>query len=250
MTRMAPTPQILFCGDPHGQFEHILDLGLRLQPDAIVLLGDITAPRPLSEVVRPLLAQGIQVGWILGNHDAEDPAHFHALTRDKEVPGLLALDGRVVTVQGRAGGVLRLAGLGGVFRGRVWSPGQGHARGTPAERGTTRAAYLASTGKGNRWHGGLPLRHRATIFADQWLGLAAQRADVLVTHEAPHFHPYGFRAIHELAVRLGARYSFHGHQHETRHYGVHDGVQGFGVSMRGIMDLEGRVLVEGEHDVT
>ena len=38
---------ILFCGDPHGVFDHILRAAHELQPMAIILLGDIQAQQPL-----------------------------------------------------------------------------------------------------------------------------------------------------------------------------------------------------------
>lgn len=55
--------------------------------------------------------------------------------------------------------------------------------------------YLARCGKGNLWRGGLPLTHRSTIFPDDYERLLKQRADILVTHEAPSAHPHGFAAI-------------------------------------------------------
>lgn len=240
---MTPLPQLLICGDPHGQLQHIMKLALEQKPDAVVLLGDITIRAPLSTVMAPLLEQNIQVCWIPGNHDVDDADCYLALHEENPAPGVHALHGRVVTVHGREGGSIRLAGLGGIFKGKVWYPRPGQATNLPPEAGMTQERFLANVGRGNRWRGGLPLHQRATIFADEWLAVAQQQADILVTHEAPHFHSYGFRAIHELAVRLQARYSFHGHQHETRHYGCIDGVQAHGVGLRSIVDLSGRLLV-------
>ncbi|CAN5243573.1 hypothetical protein BH10PSE16_BH10PSE16_42600 [soil metagenome] len=81
--------------------------------------------------------------------------------------------------------------------------------------------------------------------------LAKERAEVLVTHEAPSAHPHGFVAIDELARRLGAGRSFHGHRHDSLDYSSSWdalGVQARGVGFRGIMDLEGRVIRAGDYD--
>ena len=43
------TPNILFFGDNHGQFRHIIAAVEREKPDAIVLLGDIEASQPLED---------------------------------------------------------------------------------------------------------------------------------------------------------------------------------------------------------
>jgi hypothetical protein len=52
---------------------------------------------------------------------------------------------------------VRIAGLGGIFRGQIW-----HAPGPP--RYPSADAFIAQSGKGNRWRGGLPRKHRSSIF--------------------------------------------------------------------------------------
>ncbi|MBT2320799.1 hypothetical protein J7E62_00295 [Variovorax paradoxus] len=42
--------------------------------------------------------------------------------------------------------------------------------------------------------------------------MPALKADILVSHEAPAAHPFGFAAVDELAISLGARLVVHGHQ--------------------------------------
>ena len=44
------------------------------------------------------------------------------------------------------------------------------------------------------------------------------RLDVLVCHEAPLPHRYGFAALNGLAGRTGARLLVHGHHHRTEAY--------------------------------
>lgn len=80
------------------------------------------------------------------------------------------------------------------------------------------------------------------------------RAQVLVTHEAPSCHAYGWQAIDNLAVRLGVSYVFHGHLHETRIYPRQGTCQVVGVGYRGIVSLETddsiSVIRAGDYDAT
>ena len=102
-----------------------------------------------------------------------------------------------------------------------------------------------------QWRGGLPLRMRSTIFPSKWYALAEQSADLLVTHEAPDVHPHGFAAITELAQLRGVGRSFHGHHHDRLDYSAafdRIGFKAYGVGLRGICDLDGRVVVVGELD--
>ena len=47
MSTAAP-PKLMFFGDPHGQFEFVIRFVEKYRPEAIVLLGDIQAQRPLE----------------------------------------------------------------------------------------------------------------------------------------------------------------------------------------------------------
>ena len=136
-----------------------------------------------------------------GNHDTDSEEGFDRL--QGSVLSDRNLHGRVVDVAG-----VRMAGLGGIFRGQVWMPPQPARYDSPDD-------FCRHCGSGNLWRGGLPLRHRSTIFQDEWLRLAEQTADVLVTHEAHDAHPYGFASITELAQFMGVKRSFHGHQHDS-----------------------------------
>ena len=62
------------------------------------------------------------------------------------------LHGRVGNMKG-----VRIAGLGGVFRGQIWMPD-----GKPNYASV--GAFLHRVGKNNTWRGGLPRRHRSSIF--------------------------------------------------------------------------------------
>ena len=189
----------LFCGDPHGQFEHIFERVRQTRPTAVILLGDLDLPQSFETVFAPILDL-TEVWFIHGNHDT-DNAHcydhlFHSALSDRN------LHGKVINIGG-----VRIAGLGGVFRGQIWYPPE-----TP--RYQTKADFIARCGKGNRWRGGLPLKHRSSIFPDDLELFKDQKADILVCHEAPGAHPHGFAVIDDLADSLGVKQIIHGHHHE------------------------------------
>lgn len=176
---------ILFCGDPHGHFGHIIEAVQEHQPAAVILLGDLQAQRPL-EVELALILDKTEVWFIHGNHDTDSEADHDNLFGSK-----LAnrnLHGRVVEIAGQ-----RIAGLGGV------------------------------------------------IFPVDYERLQKQRADILVTHEAPSSHPHGF-AIDELASRMGVSKAIHGHHNDQLDYSAERtrlGFNAFGVGFRGIIDQDG-----------
>ncbi|MBY0572775.1 MAG: metallophosphoesterase, partial [Undibacterium sp.] len=51
-----------------------------------------------------------------------------------------------------------------------------------------------------------------------YASLASQKADILVTHEAPSCHPHGFPTIDQLARSMDVGWSFHGHHHDNYEY--------------------------------
>lgn len=227
---------ILFCGDPHGQFSHIIEAVQEHQPKAVILLGDLQAKRPLEIELAPILDR-TEIWLIHGNHDTDSESDHDHLFGSKLADR--NLHGRAVEIAG-----LRIAGLGGVFRGKVWEP-------PTLARFDTPQQYQAQCGKGNLWRGGLPLKHRSTIFPVDFESLQKQRADILVTHEAGSAHPHGFAAIDELARRLGVSTSFHGHHHDQRDYSAERtrlGFNAFGVGLRGIIDQDGRKKTENTRD--
>ena len=116
---------ILFCGDNHGHFEHIIAAVNAYARAAIVLLGDVQAQNPLEQELAEILDK-TQVWFIPGNHDTDSDADH-----DNLWGSALAhrnLHGRVVEVAG-----MRIAGLGGIFREQIWSPPMAPAYNTEAE---------------------------------------------------------------------------------------------------------------------
>lgn len=223
--------RIFFCGDCHGQFDHVIEAVQAFRPAAVVLLGDMESPAPLDEILAPILDL-TALWWIHGNHDTDREASYDNLYGSSLVDR--NLHGRVVQVAG-----LPIAGLGGVFREKVWGPPE-------APLFESAEDFVRRSGRGNRWRDGLPLKHRSTIFFDVYGRLLSKRADVLVTHEAPGAHRNGFPALSELAQSLGVSTVLHGHHHE--HYESHldFGAKVLGVGLREIVDLNGEVVAPGE----
>ena len=198
-----PPPRLMFIGDPHGDFRHAIASVRLHRPEAIILLGDIQAKRPLHLELAPILDL-TEVFFIHGNHDTDSEADYDNLFGSD-----LAhrnLHGRVVEVAG-----LRVAGLGGVFRETIWAPPLEPAFRSIAER-------LKVIRPGERWRGGIPLRHRSTIWPEEYERLSHQRADVLVTHEAPGGHRLGWEVLDDLASSMGVQVLVHGHLHTQIDY--------------------------------
>jgi hypothetical protein len=216
------TPTILFAGDPHRNFAPILRACAALPPGTLILLGDCDCPAPLDRILAPATGQGWQVRWILGNHDTETEAAYDNLTSH---PGDLGL--RVATIGG-----IRIGGLPGVFKPRVWQPNEA----PPAFR--SRTEFQSALRPHEPWRGGLPLFHRDTIFPEDFDRLAALGCDVLVTHEAPSSHKFGFAVIDALARSCGARLIVHGHHHQSYAAVLPDGirVRGLGLAEPWLMD--------------
>lgn len=219
LTDRAP---ILFAGDPHRNFTPILRACETSPPGTLILLGDCDCPAPLERIFAPAIARGWDLRWILGNHDTETEAAFDNLTGCEGNLGL-----RVTEIGG-----LRIAGLPGVFKPRVWYPRDGK----PAFR--TRAAFQSALRPGEAWRGGLPLFHRDTIFPEDFACLAESACDILVAHEAPSSHPHGFAVIDSLAASCGVRLIVHGHHHQSYEATLPNGirVRGLGLAEPWLLD--------------
>ena len=198
-----PPPKLMFFGDPHGSFEFVIRCVQKYQPEAIILLGDIQTQRPLHIELAPILAL-TEVWFIPGNHDSDSDADHDNLFGSEIAHR--DLHGRVVEVAG-----YRIAGLGGIFRETIWAPPLDPVYRSAADR-------LKVIRPTERWRGGLPRRHRTSIFPDVYEHLRRQRADILVTHEGLGGHPHGWKALDDLAIALGVQVVVHGHLHQTIDY--------------------------------
>jgi predicted phosphodiesterase len=207
---------IIVAGDPHGNFSPILRACGAQEPGTLILLGDCELRMPLRQMLAPPFDAGWNVRWILGNKDAETEAVFDNLAVDFPAGDI---GGKVIEVAG-----LRIAGLGGVFKPRIWCPDE-------PPHFNTRHEFLASLGADELWRGGLPLWHRDSIFPEDFAALASQRFDVLLSHEAPSSHRHGFAAIDQLAATAGARLIVHGHHHQSYTAQLANGINVRGLSV-------------------
>lgn len=221
---------ILFYGDPHGEFAPLFAAAAEHRPEHVVLLGDLELAVPFREQMAPLLSSGVACWYVLGNHDTDDERRYGFLLDDFPEGNL---GGRVVELACRDGAA-RVGGLGGVYKGRIWKPGA-------EPRFRTRAEFVKAAGKGNLWRGGLPLGQRDTIFPEDHEILAAQRADVLVCHEAPSSHRHGHGGLDGVAAAMGARLVVHGHHHQSYEASV-GGIRVRGVDGREAFALSPREL--------
>lgn len=237
---------ILMFGDVHGHFDHVLPAVQAEKPAAIIFLGDIQAQRPLEQELADVM-ELTEVYWIPGNHDTDSWTDYNNLfgsaLADRN------LHGRVVEIEG-----LKVAGLGGIFREKIWWP-------DPIEAVASVASYAelernladerANQAITNtKTHEEL-LKHRSTIFHDEWLRLLGQQADILVTHEAPSCHPHGFKAIDVLAQSMGVKFTFHGHHHDRINYASQWdrlGFSAYGVGLWGVTDMYGGLIAPGMLD--
>jgi hypothetical protein len=81
------------------------------------------------------------------------------------------------------------------------------------------------------------------------------RADVLILHEAPAYHPNGFDLLDTLAQSMGAKVVVHGHHHDrldSSDRWAEQGFKSYGVGLRGITSIDAKgnaeVVVAGELD--
>ncbi|MDO9519349.1 MAG: metallophosphoesterase [Pseudohongiella sp.] len=241
---------IYFLGDVHGQIDHVLP-ALRVRQDTaahVVFLGDIDSNRPFEEEIRPLIDAGISVWFIHGNHDTDSRENWENLQGSAH----RNLSGRVVEIEG-----VRVAGLGGIFRGEVWHPySPANIENSPRLRNYDDYINWLKSKTPPRQHASVKntnnaLKHLSTIFPDGYDQLADQRADILVTHEAPSCHPHGFELIDILAQSMGVKLVFHGHHHDSLNYQAWESKLGFrahGVGYRGITDMQGVRVLAGYFD--
>ncbi len=193
---------VLFYGDPHGDFAPLLRACHDDPPAGVIILGDLDLRMPLRKQLASIFDAGIRVRWIFGNHDVDCEEWHDRLFSDYPEGCLHARFAEV--------GGITVAGLGGLFRDGVWTPGS-------AARAAydTRSACLRALSPRDRWRGGLPLNLRAAIFPEDVAALAEGGADVLVSHEAPGSHPLGSAGIGQAAAACGARAIIHGHHHQS-----------------------------------
>lgn len=266
---------ILFFGDVHRNLIHVLPVVQQVKPAAIILLGDIQSSRPLHQELAEAM-ELTEVYFIHGNHDTDSKNDhdnlFNSALADRN------LHGRIIEIDGH-----RVAGLGGIFRESIWYPrtnidadpvfhsyDEYLSEGLMAERWKLYRKQAKAIMNAEEWkqyqqnvaEGWIPdlpmpelvgkaLTHKSSIFYDDWMSLYGETADILVTHEAPSCHPHGFKAIDSLAQSMNVKKTFHGHHHDCLDYSAHEpklGYKAHGVGLRGVTDLDGKVIKAGQLD--
>lgn len=223
---MDLSKKILFAGDPHGNFAPLISAVQEHSPAAVVLLGDYDLVMPLEKSLETIIDK-TEIWWIAGNHDFETPEKhrnlFHSALADK------GLHLRVVDIAG-----IRIAGLSGIFLGRVWYPPQAPKWANKQEYMTAQRAHIKNDD--------MPLKYKCAIWHDEFHALAQLKADILVSHEAPGSHKHGFSVIGELASSMGAKHIFHGHLHENYGKTIKHNIQVYGVANAAVADLAGNTV--------
>ncbi|MFC4236161.1 metallophosphoesterase [Thalassospira xianhensis] len=198
---------LIFYGDPHGNFDPLIKEVRSSGARAVFLLGDMEPDANMDEILAPVYRKvGFEnVFMIPGNHDSDNEIFYHRVFGSRLASN--NLHGRIVTVDS-----MRIAGLGGVFRKKVWFPklalDEPWTYKSPEE-------YVQRIPPHARWRKGLPLKQRTSIFPSEFQTLSEQTCDILITHEAPlSTQPRsGFQAIDELARSMEASFLVHGHLH-------------------------------------
>lgn len=220
--------RILFAGDPHGDFQPLIAAVLEHKPDAVVLLGDYDLEMPLEKYLHEIMDL-TEVWWIAGNHDFQSPSKYHNLFNSA-----LGHNGLHLKVTEIAG--LRIAGLSGIFLGRIWYPPH-------PPKWLNKHQYLNHQTFSAQSE--MSLKCKSAIWHDELEALKALKADILVSHEAPKSHRHGFHVIGELAEAMGVKKVFHGHLHENYSSIIKKGIKVHGVADRAVADLMGNTLRDG-----
>ncbi|RYE60862.1 MAG: hypothetical protein EOO82_02685 [Oxalobacteraceae bacterium] len=143
-------------GDPHGNFRPVRDMLFSPRPAHSSFLGDFDLDQPLDAELSDLASSSSSIFFVHGNHDA-DRESWHDFVFQSSLAGNI-LTARVIELDR-----IRFAGLGGVFHADVWHPLNTNGK----QKFLTRDDYLAVHSR-SAWRGGLPLRHKSTIFPEDF----------------------------------------------------------------------------------
>jgi len=218
--------EILFAGDPHGCFANVVSAVFKYKPKAVVLLGDYNLEAPLEQYLQAIIGL-VKIYWIPGNHDFDsileyENLYFSALSYNN-------LHLKVIEIEG-----VRIAGLGGIFMGRNWRPGE-------LVKWQDKQHWLKCKPSNVKK---IPLHLEHSIWHHEYEKMKEKiKADILVTHEAPSTHRHGYKALDELAEAIGAKHVFHGHHHRYYHDKLSNGISVTGTSIGGIANLAGEELI-------
>ncbi|RKZ95625.1 MAG: metallophosphoesterase [Gammaproteobacteria bacterium] len=204
---MSTKTKILIYGDPHGNFEPLFEAVETASPTAVIILGDFGLQAPLEQVLAPILNK-TDIWFIHGNHDTDRDNDYHFLFNSQLADRNIG--GKVITINGA-----RIAGLGGVFREKIWHPNFNDGKPTWRSRSEYMHAQPKSMQRQAEKYAGLHRQHHSSIWHEDYVKLASQHADILISHEAPSCFKHGFEEIEELALSMGVMSIYHGHHHQS-----------------------------------
>jgi len=217
--------KILFAGDPHGCFKNIISSVQEYSPDAVIILGGFNLKAPLEQYLESIIDK-TNIYWIPGNHDFDSVAEYEYLFHSPLADYNLHL--KVIEISG-----IRVAGLGGIFAGRIWMPSE-----IPKWKSKQHWLDFMPTNIKK-----IPLKMDNAIWFHEFETMRKKiRADILVTHEAPSCYPRGFQVIDELATAIGAKKVFHGHHHTYYNKELNNGISVTGTALGGVVNLLGEQL--------
>jgi predicted phosphodiesterase len=199
--------KLWFLGDVHGEFKWLARslMNTHELPTHVVFLGDVDIDhRPFREILVPLRKAfpTVTIAFIHGNHDCDSYEAWECLHDGGA--GTLALHGKVTELNG-----IRIAGLGGAFMGRVWSPPD-LPKFASKESAMNRGAFQFRGGQRPSPN------YLAAIYPDDYRNLSLLNADILITHEAPSCHRHGWEALDLLGMDMKVIRHFHGHTHDDQ----------------------------------
>ena len=223
---------IWFCGDNHSRFLHIIDAVKSHRPIAIVLLGDVQAKRPLQIELSDILSDTKCIGF----PETTIPIPRRTTT---------ICSNPISQIETSIGGWSRSPACALPASVESFAKKCGYRPAKPIH--DSAKEFLRVAGKGNRWRGGLPLRHRSTISLTTTSDCRASRPTCWSTHEAPGAHPHGNEALELLAMTMGATKLYHGHTHDALAYD-NPQIRLCGVGLCGITSIDGTKIVPGELD--
>lgn len=194
-------------------------------------MGDMGLSDPL-EVCLKDIEDLTDIYFIPGNHDYDSQEYYDNLFDSSLSEN--NLDGKVVEIAG-----LKIAGLGGVFKGKVWHPDTG----VKWSRREDLLHFLPS----NVSNGGIRRHHECAIWYEDYEKLADLEADILVTHEAPSCHRHGFDELDLLAEMMGVKRIFHGHHHSHYKARLEGGIAVCGAPIQGVVNINGSLVTGGKN---
>lgn len=209
--------RVLLAGDTHGAFQHVLSRAH--DADAVIFMGDQT---PMRDLKTELGAVADKTWFVLGNHDSD---HVEFLRNHKSMLH------RCLHCTVEEFGGLRVAGLNGIFVRRFL----GLSNVDPLEELYSLKPFFHSRQDWSRCRR-LGYEYLTAIFPEDIERMIELQADVLVCHEAPECHRYGFMMLGDLARIMGVKLLIHGHHHERYEAVIEGGIKVVGLGTPGQID--------------